>query len=124
MPFAPFRCRRVAKASSVVARPAGPSLFRPRRRRVEPIPAGGAETERLQDSFEISSGWTFGNRKVLMPCARSRESSCIKRAPPSSMKERSDTISAPSLSLHIKKVGLDSLVGGDGESCDARPSVR
>ena len=32
------------------------------------------------------------------------------------MKERSDTISAAL--QDIKEVGLDSLVGGDGESCD------
>ena len=34
------------------------------------------------------------------------------------MKERSDTISVPAPALHVKEVGLDSLVGGDGESCD------
>ena len=35
------------------------------------------------------------------------------------MKERSDRISVSSHSaLHVKEVGLDSLVGGDGESCD------
>ena len=58
-----------------------------------------------------------------MPCARSRESSCFRRAPPSSTNVRSDTISvrppsSPHSARHVKEVGLDSLVGGDGESCD------
>ena len=67
-------------------------LVGPRLRCVAYMPAGGAETERLQELLRDSAGWTFGNRKVPMPCARSRESSCVRRAPPSSMNERSDTI--------------------------------
>ena len=46
-------------------------LVGPRLRCVEQMPAGGAETERLQNSFESSAGWTFGSRKVIMPRARS-----------------------------------------------------
>ena len=78
------------------------------------MPARAAETERLQQRFEISAGWTFGNRKIAALPAEPREQ-CFRRAPPSSMKERSDTISG-SGSLHIKKVGLDPLIRGDGES--------
>jgi hypothetical protein len=100
------------------------------------LPAGsrlGRKSSVSRHSFEISAGWTFGNRKVPGP---SRESSCFRRAPQSSMKARSgDTnrrrdarpwtrLSVPYVllgahsSLHVKEVGIDSLVGGGGESCD------
>ena len=46
-------------------------------------------------SFETSAGWTFGNRKVSTPRAQSAESSCFRRAPPSSTNERSDKALRP-----------------------------
>ena len=52
---------------------------------------------------------------VRTPRARSRESSCFRRDPPSSTNERSDTISP---SFQVEEVRLDALVGGDGESGD------
>ncbi len=41
------------------------------------VPAGRKPSV-SRSSFEISAGWTFGNRKALMPCALSRESSCVQ----------------------------------------------
>ena len=78
------------------------------------MPAGGAEPERLQDSSAISAGWTLGNRKVVMPPAWSREQLLQTGATVLDERAERDNLSA----LHIEKVGLDSLVGGDGESCE------
>ncbi len=50
------------KGDSVNSEP----LVGPRPRCVESMPTGVAETECLQAPFEISAGWTFGNRNV--PC--------------------------------------------------------
>ena len=52
-----------------------------------------AEPERFQALLRHLPRWTFENRMIPRP---SRESSCFKRVPPSSMNERSDRISSPS----------------------------
>ena len=67
-------------------------------------------------SFEISAGWTFGNRKVPHASrAESREQ--LLQTGSTVLDERAERHD-PLRRLSRKEVGLDSLVGGDGESRD------
>ena len=90
-------------------------LLGPRLRCIESMPAGGAEPERLQKLLRnlrrVNPGEPEGRHASRVA---SREQLLQTGATVLDKRAERDNLSA----LHIEKVGLDSLVGGDGESCD------
>ncbi len=79
------------------------------------MPAGGRKPSVSRSSVEISAGWTFGNLKVVMPCARESTDQLLQTGS-TVVDERAERQDLPV--LYIKDVGLDSLVGGDGKAGD------
>ena len=93
----------------------------PRSSRTAPLPRrvrcppAGRKPSVSKSSFEISAGWTFGNLKVVMPCARESRDQLLQTGS-TVVDERAERQDLPF--LYIKEVGLDSLVGGDGKAGD------
>src|SRR6266850_5648458 len=83
------------------------------------MPAGGTETERLhpllRDLGRVDLQEPDGRR-----VSRAELSEQLLQAGSAIVDERAERYDLRLLhaALHVKKIGLDSLVGGDGESCD------
>src|SRR6266850_7772727 len=83
------------------------------------MPAGGAEPERLhpllRDLGRVDLREPDGLRAL-----RAESSEQLLQTGSTVVDERTerDNLRLLHAALHVKKIGLDSLVGGDGESCD------
>src|SRR5882672_3576186 len=82
------------------------------------MPSGGTETERLhpllRDLRRVDLQEPDGRR-----VSRAESSEQLLQAGSTIVDERAERHNLLlHAALHVKKIGLDSLVGGDGESCD------
>src|SRR6266550_3407503 len=83
------------------------------------MPAGGAEPEALQallrDLARVDLRETKGPH-----ASRAKLREQLRQTGPAILDERAQRhdLRPPRSALRVKEVGLDSLVGGDGESCD------
>src|SRR6185503_15508831 len=83
------------------------------------MPADGAETERLQPLLR-----DLGRVDLLEPeglhtsCAKFRDQLLQTRSTIVDERAERENLRLLHSTRHVKDVGLDSLVGGDGESCD------
>src|SRR5437762_9871217 len=86
---------------------------------IESMPAGGAETERLHPLLR-----DLGRVELREPdrlhASRAKVREQLLQTGSTIVDERAERYNLRLLhsSLHVKEVGFDSLVGGDGEPCD------